>query len=345
MPNDEAEQPSAIRRGRGLRLSSTGEAEFAPEPSEIAPEQPARRGRGLRLSTAEAAEAEAVAPPAFALQRETIKTAYGPMSYLSAGAGAMPLLMLHGWGASARIWTDVAAALADRRKLLLLDLPGAGETPARVTIPTLAAMANEVLDLVDALGLERFELLGHGLGAAAAALVAGQLHRRVSRVALLGLGIRGFAPDLLAVGLTRLPFDISLGMARPFLNLWQPFNRAFMQSPPMERSMSGALLYAKPVAQQLWQDYLADLANADARAYMTWLTMPGETALHSALSEISVPTLCIAGREDRVTRLAEAKDAYMRVPGSELLVLDNCGHMLMVEQPEALHAALRKFFT
>ncbi|WP_165774739.1 alpha/beta fold hydrolase [Candidatus Viridilinea mediisalina] len=350
MPNDDAEQPSAIRRGRGLRLSTEGAADAQAEPSEAAPEQPARRGRGLRLSTEGAAdaqaeaEAEAEAPPAFALQRESIKTAYGSMSYLTGGTGTMPLVMLHGWGASARIWTDVAAALAERRKLVLLDLPGSGGTPARVTIPTLTALANEVLDAIDALGLERFELLGHGLGAATAALVAGQLHRRVSRVALLGMGIRSFAPDLLAMGLARLPFDISVGMARPLLNFWQPFNRAFMQSPPMERSMSSALLHDKPVAQQLWQDYLSDLAHADARVYMTWLTMPGEPALHTALSDISVPTLCIAGREDLVVRLAEAKDAYMRVPGSELLVLDKCGHMLMVEQPEALHAALRDFF-
>lgn len=355
MPNEnkDPEQKPAIRRGRGLRLSTEGAAAEAQAPAEpaAAPQTtPARRGRGLRLSTT-ATPPEAPPPPppptpaVAPLVRTQIATPAGALSYLSGGVdGGHPLIMLHGWGATVRIWANVAATLAPQRKLYLLDLPGAGATPARLTIPTLNALADELRAFVATLGLERFDLLGHGLGAAVAALVAGQQHRRVSRLALIGFGIRDFAPDLLAMSLARLPFDISVGMARPLVDVWQPFNRAFMQSPPMERSMSAALLYTQPSDIELWLHYLADLATADARAYMTWLTMPGEAALHAALSEISIPTLCIAGREDRIVRLAEAKAAYMRIPGSELLILDACGHMPMIEQPEALHNALREFF-
>jgi pimeloyl-ACP methyl ester carboxylesterase len=353
MSAEDPEQPPRIRRGRGLRLSTAGAPEESTPPEEFTPPAdappPARR-RGLRLSTAGAPEQPALpeeaAPPADSgptLVRWRIATTRGPLSYLSGGSGA-PLLLLHGWGASARIWADVAAALGDLRSLYALDFPGAGETPARVAVPTLDALADEVLAFADMLGLERFDLLGHSLGAATAALLAGRHPERIGRLALLGLGARSFAPELLALDASRLPLDISLGMARPLLNLWQPVNSVLMQIPPIEPGMSSLVLHDRPASRELWHAYLADHAAADARMYLTALTSVADPVLHTALQAVSAPTLCVAAREDRVARLPEATAAQQLIAGSELLVLDDCGHLIMAEQPAALNEALRRFF-
>jgi pimeloyl-ACP methyl ester carboxylesterase len=353
MSPDDPEQQPRIRRGKGLRLSTSAPAAEPPaaEPPAAEPpaaEPPARRGKGLRLSTS-APVAETPAPEAAPvasrpmLTRQRIDTARGPLSYITHGTGK-PLLLLHGWGASARIWSEVAATAGLPRRLYALDMPGAGNAPIRAAAPTLNALAAEVLAFADALGLERFDLLGHALGAATAAIVAAHHPRRVGHMALLGLGVRGFAPELLALGLSRLSFDFSFGVTRPLVDLWKPFNRAFMQSPPLARSIGALVLHGQPASLELWKDYLADHASADARAYVTSLTMPGDPTLHAALREVSIPTIYIVGREDRVTRLAEAKEAYIQTPGSELQVIDNCGHLIMAEQPEALNQALRGFF-
>ncbi|NCC36645.1 MAG: hypothetical protein EOM24_32230, partial [Chloroflexia bacterium] len=121
-----ADDPPIIRRGKGLRLSTEApeaatdaarpEAEPVVQPAtEAAPR--IRRGTGFRLSTQasseeqvalEAEEVDEVMRERDALARSgavrwRIQTARGPLSYLHAGSGS-PLLLIHGWGASARLW-------------------------------------------------------------------------------------------------------------------------------------------------------------------------------------------------------------------------------------------------
>lgn len=371
MAADDANKPR-IRRGQGLRLSTDGKtqgaasppaeasppADPAPPPADSAP--PVSRRRGLRLSTqapagepaAPAAEpqaapeddvpiAGAATAPAASLRRQ-IETARGRVSYLQVGQGP-PLLLIHGFGASARIWAGAMRALADRRTLYALDMPGCGETPPRVASPTLPALAAEVLAFANALDIEHFELAGHALGAAVAATAAARRPDRVRRLVTVSLGARAFAPELVTLSLSRASFDLTLGLARPFLTLWQPVSRMMMLSPPFAATMSAMMLYGQPASAELWQDYLADYAGTDPRAYLTSLTAVGDSALHDALRSITAPTLCVAGREDRVTRLAEATVAQGMIARSKLVVLEGCGHMPMVEQPEAFHRAVGEF--
>ncbi len=309
-----------IRRGKGLRLSpqtpdGAAPAETPAPTAESA--QPAIRRKGLRLSTQVPEGASLVpprsAPPASAQRR--IATPHGAFSYLVAGTGP-PLIMLHGWGASAQLWGDSLTSLAD-----------------------------EVLAFADAMGLTRFDLLGHALGAAVAACVAGRHQGRVGSLIVTSLGARIFAPALTALDLSRPPFDLTMGLARPLFDLWQPLNRVMMQSQPVALTLEALLLHDGPRNSELWRGYLADHAAADTRAYVTALTAVGDPALHAALRAISAPTLCIAGREDHIAHLAESTVAHTLIAGSRLHILDHCGHMPMLEQPEAFLHTVREFLT
>lgn len=363
-----SETPAAppLRRGRALRLSQAADvASTSDAPATLEPSAPVRRGRALRLSQTAAeidhvAELPHVSGPAPAvpgpdlptgmptasgttsLVHWRIGTQRGPISYLATGIGP-PLIILHGWGASARIWSTTWPVLSDRRSCYILDLPGAGASPPRSEAPTLAALAAEVLAFADTLGLTTFDLLGHDLGAAVAAVVAGEHPTRVGRLGLLGLGVRNFAPEHVALSLARPSLDLSLGLARPLLSLWQPVGRVAMQSPPLAATMGALMLHRQPAAFACWQAFLADLAAADPRAYLTMLTASGDPQLQAALRAITAPTLWVAGREDRITRLAEVETAHNLVQHSELVALADCGHMVMLEQPQALAAALRGF--
>ncbi|MFV9506242.1 MAG: alpha/beta fold hydrolase [Oscillochloridaceae bacterium umkhey_bin13] len=360
----EAAPPPPVRRGQALRLSQDAAAENeAPTPDpEPVTATPLRRGRALRLSQPTAEPPETAppsdpvapsmptpspqsppAPPPATVTRWRIGTSRGPISYLAAGSGP-PLLVLHGWGASAQIWTSTLPALTARRSCYILDLPGAGASPSRTATPTLAALAAEVVAFADTLGLNQFDLLGHDLGAAVAALVAGEHPARVGRLVLLGLGMRNFAPEQVALQVARPSLDLSLGLVRPLLSLWQPVGRVAMQSPPLAATMSALMLHQSPTGLAGWQEFLADMATADPRAYLTMLTASGDPQLHAALRAIKAPTLWLAGREDRITRLAEVEAAHTLVPRSELVALAACGHMVMLEQPQAMAAALRGFF-
>lgn len=401
MSNDQGATPP-IRRGKGLRLSTQGQAEEADRPQQPEPPQlreadeahrprqpgpaeaadqsktpagaPSRR-RGLRLSTSapatDAATPEAQAPsgdPApgvtqtveasaalvptpgaapeatLSAAQRRIATARGPISYVSSGAGR-PLLLIHGFGATGRIWDGARGALGDLRTAYAIDLPGFGASPPRPHAPTLAALADDVTAWADALGLDEFDLLGHSLGAAVAAVVAARRPERVGRLVAVSLGARRFAPELSAVGLARGPIDLTLGLARPLLDLWQPVNRAVLQSPAMAVTIGALVLHGPPATPGPWRAYLADHAAADPRAYLTSLAAPGDPTLLAALPAIVAPTLCVAGREDRVARLAETTTAQSLIAGSGLALIDGCGHLPMLERPEELHLAVRAFLS
>ncbi|MFQ3663736.1 MAG: alpha/beta hydrolase [Chloroflexaceae bacterium] len=359
------EQP--LTRGRGLRLSTAVEAAAAPSL-----EQPATRRRKTRLSTTSSAAPTAASPiepappsgqepllvtedpvapqppstsptaPPVSFLLESLWLSSGKVAYRRAGTGPA-LLLIHDFGATSRIWRGVASALADARTVYALDLPGSGGTPPRPAPPTLKTLAEAVIAFADGLGLGRFDLCGHGLGAAVAAMVAARYPDRVGRIVLSNLGARPFAPELLALEWTRAPLDLSLGLARPFFDFWQPWNRQLFQLPPLAAFLSAQTLQRPPADQALWREYLADHAASDGRAYLTALTAAAVPQLHAALRAISAPALLVAGDNDRIARLAEVEQCRRLVAGSRIVVLETCGHLPMIEVPDLYHRTVREF--
>jgi pimeloyl-ACP methyl ester carboxylesterase len=61
------------------------------------------------------------------------------------------------------------------------------------------------------------------------------------------------------------------------------------------------------------------------------------------LSQISVPTLILVGREDPITPVADSEKMQQQIPGSELVVIENASHVSNIEQPEQFNRALREF--
>jgi pimeloyl-ACP methyl ester carboxylesterase len=122
-----------------------------------------------------------------------IETRFGALAALQWGNDdAPPLLALHGWLDNAASFTRLAPLLAAHRRVIALDMPGHGHSahlPERARRYHVADQVNHVLDFADALGLERFDLLGHSLGAGIASLTAAASPARIARLLLIeGLG-------------------------------------------------------------------------------------------------------------------------------------------------------------
>ena len=122
-----------------------------------------------------------------------VATPFGELAALQWGdADAPPLLALHGWLDNAASFARLAPLLAARRRLIALDLPGHGRSahlPSAVHRYNNLDQVDHVLDFADALELERFDLLGHSLGAGIASLTAAAAPARIGKLALIeGLG-------------------------------------------------------------------------------------------------------------------------------------------------------------
>ena len=112
-------------------------------------------------------------------------------SYMEAGRpGGTPIILLHGVGANSMHWRYQYASLGDRRRVIGWNAPGYFLTDPFVTdAPTGRDYADAVIGLADALGVDRFDLVGNSFGSACAQCVAGYYPERVRRMVLTGTGI------------------------------------------------------------------------------------------------------------------------------------------------------------
>lgn len=341
------QNPSAgaprIRRGAGLQLSTHAPAE--PEGETAAPAGEPRRGVGLRLSThAPAGEPklEGLAP----LRR--IRLAHGELAYRQAGEGP-PLLLLHGWSASSRYWYATQALLADMRLCVASDLPGFGASPPLAEPGRIERLAELVIELADALGLGTFDLGGHSFGGSVALVLAARWPERVRRLVITSFGVRRSPLERALLGATHAPASLALQFGLPWLSLWRPALRnlrpltaQLLATPPLPSLLAGWYLGRVPDDPQLLREGVADLVEMDLGAHLACVASIGDPALLAALPAIVAPTLFVGGDCDRVVPADDLRAAADLARG-EALLLPGCGHVPMIEQREAYHAALRDF--
>lgn len=122
-----------------------------------------------------------------------IATSLGELTALEWGnRDAPPLLALHGWLDNAASFARLAPLLAEKCRVIALDMPGHGHSahlPSNARHYHIVDQVDHVLDAAEALGLEQFDLLGHSLGAGVASLTAAAAPARIRKLALIeGLG-------------------------------------------------------------------------------------------------------------------------------------------------------------
>lgn len=92
-------------------------------------------------------------------------------------------------------------------------------------------------------------------------------------------------------------------------------------------------------------ELMADMARSVGAVgqFNQQTAMLGRPDSHADLAQVRVPTLVMCGRQDPVTPLADHEAMTACVPGAELQVIDSCGHLSTIEQPEAVTSALTRW--
>jgi pimeloyl-ACP methyl ester carboxylesterase len=272
------------------------------------------------------------------LRLRYVATRRGRLSSVEAGAGP-PVLAIHGLGATKGSFVPTVAALADRFRVLALDLPGFGDSQK----PLGAAydpgfFASACLGLLDALELDRVHVIGNSLGGRVALELALRRPDRVARVALLAPSLAWRRPR---------PWAPLVRLTRPELGLVQLAPRAVVET-IVRRLIPGANDgWAAAGVDEFLRAYLTPAGRAAfyAAARHIYLEEPhGQDGFWPRLATLQPDALFIWGRHDMLVPIAFQRHVADALPHARHLELD-CGHVPQIERPTHTHQAITQFFS
>lgn len=243
--------------------------------------------------------------------REMALEVGGKAIQLFSGGEGPPLLYLHGAGTF--WWMPVHDRLAARRRVYLPVHPGFGASQGLDEIESMEDLVFHTLDVMHALGLARVDVVGASLGGWLAAELAVRHGERVQRLVLAN-----------AAG-TRVP---GIERADPFLAS-APVVREMLFADPTS-ALARALVPDSPSPDRLE----VTLRGREAAARLLWNPHAQHRKLTSRLGRITAPTLVVWGAQDRVLPLAFGEAYHRGIAGSKLAVLEGCGHLPQLEQPD-----------
>ena len=245
------------------------------------------------------------------------------------GAGD-PLVLLHGVATSRIIWRRVTGALAERRRVIAIDLPGFGESPPAGPGFDLGAVADRV---VAGLGGGRFDLVGHSLGGTVAVAIAARHPEAVGRLVLV-------APAGLAPRATRAATALGAASERA-VAARRALGRRWVDNAAARWAMFGTTV-ADPGA--LARDDALLLLDASAGALRVAAGVRAALAadLRGDLAAAPVPLGLLWGTSDRVVPYRGLEALRRLRPDALVETLPRTGHIPQVECPHEFTRALER---
>jgi 3-oxoadipate enol-lactonase len=239
-----------------------------------------------------------------------------------------PLLLIPGLGATHAVWDAAAEALAKSYSLILPDNRDVGHSMGRRPPRSIADFSVDMLELLDALQVERAHVLGLSLGGIVAQQLAVDHPGRVDRLVLMSCAHR-LGPYL--VGMAGL-----LGHAMRYFPpaVFQRMLELLGTSPEFLDSHPGT------IEQRLEAVSRRNIARG---AVARQLRCIGCSQIAAEEYHISAPTLVIAGDRDGVIPSCYARQMAADIPGSRFEQIAGCGHNPLQEQPERVAAMITDF--
>lgn len=245
-----------------------------------------------------------------------------PTNVHDLGSG-QPVLLLHGSGPGVSAyanWRLVMPGLAERARVIAPDLVGFGLTPRPAGFEfNLDNWRRHVLSLLDAMGVERCDVVGNSFGGALALSLAIHAPQRVRRLVLMG-----------SVG---VPFTITEGLDA----VW-----AYEPSIAAMRGLLDLFAYDRALVNDQLAElrYRASLRPGVQDAYRAMFPAPRQRCVdalssdEAAIRALPNETLIVHGREDRIIPLDNALQLHRWIERSQLHVFGRCGHWTQIEHAE-----------
>jgi pimeloyl-ACP methyl ester carboxylesterase len=234
------------------------------------------------------------------------------------------IVLLHGAGFDHTTWALHSRWFAHHGfGVLAPDLPGHGRSGGKA-LSTIADMADWTAALIDAAGVPRAKLVGHSMGSLIALETAARHPAKVLSLSLIGTAATmTVGPDLLKAA------EANDHAAVEMVSIW---------GLGFQAELGGSL------APGLWMHTGAQRVLEQCRPGVLFNDLSACNAYQGALAAaaaIAVPATLVLGERDMMTPARAGKALAAAIPNSRTVVLPGAGHMMMVERPDELLAALQ----
>jgi 3-oxoadipate enol-lactonase / 4-carboxymuconolactone decarboxylase len=227
-------------------------------------------------------------------------------------------------GTTLEMWDAQVRALAGRYRCLRYDTRGHGRSVVTDAPFSIADLADDLADLLDGLRIDRVHLVGLSLGGMTAQSFAARHPGRLESLMLVATSAFLPTKEMWAERAATVRAHGMGSIVEAVMARWFTPDTVAVQ-PDVVSPVRDRFLQIDP------QGYAAAceaIANMDLR---------GE------ISAIRAPTLVVAGEDDPATPLEMSEEIASLIPGAELIVIPEAAHLIAVEQPDAMSAALQSF--
>jgi pimeloyl-ACP methyl ester carboxylesterase len=263
------------------------------------------------------------------------------IAFVDRGSGP-PLLFVHGLGSNLSLWRSTMDALDDSYRVLALDLPGYGRSDKKDVPGTMAFFADTVTAFLDARGVDRATYVGVSMGGQVGLTLALRAPDHLRRLVLVSpAGIERFTPEEAAALKNATTAE---GIASSTDE--QVRQNVAMNFAAWDEQYDWLIEQRHALSQRT--DFRA-YAEANARSVAGMLEGP----VRDRLGEVTTPTLVLFGAGDKLipnqylhenmTTADVADRAEAALPNATVRLVEDAGHLLMLERPDAFRTALRDF--
>ena len=258
---------------------------------------------------------------------------------VTVGGSGPPVLLLHGYAESSRMWKPLAKVLAPTSTVIAPDLPGIGDSSIPKTGIDMKTSAERVHAAVKSLGYSKVRVVGHDIGLMVAYAYAVMYPQEVEKLVLMDAFLPGVAgweavynnpgiwhfrfygatPEALVKGRERIYFE----------HFWNNFAADKTRSIPEAERQAYTKQYARP--------------GRMAAGFAYFASFPKTATDFAELSktQLTIPVLSIGGAKSLGVPLGE--QVRLISPNAKVVVLEDTGHWILEERPQETIAALVEF--
>jgi 3-oxoadipate enol-lactonase len=250
------------------------------------------------------------------------------LNYSEAGQGT-PVVLLHGFPLSGAIWHEQQQRLSEHYRVIAPDLRGHGRSPAPSGVYEMDLLARDVLALLDALRIKKAIIMGHSMGGYVTLAAWKLVPERFLALGLID-SQSGADSEEGRQGRYKMAEKVAAEGGKVVAEAMLP--KLFAPNLP-----AGA-----PIIDHVRQMILN---TPSAGIVGTLKGMAGRADSGQLLPKLNIPVLILTGDKDQIIPPDKAKAMAAAIPTATLALVENAGHMPMLEQPQATTTAIRDFLS